>query len=88
MVDGFENLNFPQRSDGHAFLLVVHKNTLQSDMIAIRAVHGLVYFTSDGEFSISYNAIMAFDRASRTRTRTFPHRASSEHRSRSAAHNH
>ena len=45
MVDGFENLNFPQRSDGHAFLLIVHENALKRYIVTIRTVNRLVNFT-------------------------------------------
>ena len=45
MVQRFEDLDFAEGGDGHAFLLVVHQDTFERNELFRRLVHSLVDLT-------------------------------------------
>ena len=51
MVERLQDLNLPQRGDGHALLLVVHENALERHRITFGLMHSFVHLTEQDDQS-------------------------------------
>lgn len=47
MFQSLEDLDFPERSNGHAFLLIMHENPLERNKCTISFVNSLVHLSAE-----------------------------------------